>query len=55
MFANRVSVFLGRRERALPPDWGILLGVLKSISKPFGATPEAESQIRSDCWHEKAA
>lgn len=48
MFANRVSVSLGRRERALAPDWGTLLEVLKPVSKPFGAAPEAESRIRPD-------
>ena len=43
MFANRVSVPLGRLERALPPEWGILLGVLRPISKPLRAAPDAES------------
>lgn len=48
MFANRVSVSLGRLERALPPEWGILLGVLRPTSKPLRAAPDAESWIRSD-------
>ena len=42
VFANRVSVSLGRLERALPPEWGILLGVLRLISKPLRAAPDAE-------------